>query len=65
MILSLIVFPNRPIDQINLYTKDGFRVSSSLHNEVAEDRAFSNSGAIDIDVHLEILVADIPVKAAL
>lgn len=38
-ILSLIVFPNRPIDQINLYTRDGVRVSSGLHNEVAEDRA--------------------------
>ena len=39
MILSLIVFPNRPIDQINLYTRDGMRVSSGLHNEVAPDRA--------------------------
>ena len=39
MILSLIVFPNRPIDQINLYTKDGIRVSSGLHNEVTEDSA--------------------------
>ena len=39
MILSLIVFPNRPIDQINLYTKDGIRVSSGLHNEVTEDQA--------------------------
>ena len=39
MILSLIVFPNRPIDQINLYTRDGIRVSSGLHNEVTEDRA--------------------------
>jgi len=37
MILSLIIFPNRPIDQINLYTRDGARVSSGLHNEVAED----------------------------
>ena len=37
MILSLIVFPNRPIDQINLYTRDGIRISSGLHNEVAED----------------------------
>ena len=39
MILSLIVFPNRPIDQINLYTKDGFRVSSGLANDVTEDQA--------------------------
>lgn len=39
MILSLIVFPNRPIDQINLYTKDGICVSSGLHNEVAADSA--------------------------
>ena len=39
MILSLIVFPNRPIDQINLYTRDGFRVSSGLANDVAEDLA--------------------------
>lgn len=39
MILSLIVFPNRPIDQINLYTKDGMRVSSGLQNDVEEDRA--------------------------
>lgn len=39
MILSLIIFPNRPIDQINLYTRDGYRVSSGLQNEVAEDRA--------------------------
>ena len=39
MILSLIVFPNRPIDQINLYTRDGVRVSSGLHNDVTEDDA--------------------------
>ena len=39
MILSLIVFPNRPIDQINLFTRDGTRVSSGLHNEVAKDSA--------------------------
>ena len=39
MILSLIVFPNRPIDQINLYTRDGMRVSSGLDNEVTADSA--------------------------
>ena len=39
MILSLIIFPNRPIDQINLYTKDGMCVSSGLRNEVTEDSA--------------------------
>ena len=39
MILSLIVFPNRPIDQINLYTRDGIRVSSGLDNEVTADSA--------------------------
>ena len=39
MILSLIVFPNRPIDQINLYTRDGVRVSTGLDNEVTEDSA--------------------------
>ena len=38
MILSLIIFPNRPIDQINLYTRDGIRISSGLHNEIARDR---------------------------
>ena len=38
-ILSLIVFPNRPIDQINLYTKDGMRISSGLRNEVTKDDA--------------------------
>ena len=37
MILSLIVFPNRPIDQINLYTRDGVRVSTGLDNEVLAD----------------------------
>ena len=39
MILSLIVFPNRPIDQINLYTRDGVRVSTGLDNEVSADNA--------------------------
>ena len=39
MILSLIVFPNRPIDQINLYTRDGVCVSSGLHNDVIRDAA--------------------------
>ena len=39
MILSLIVFPNRPIDQINLYTRDGVRVSSGLDNEITGDSA--------------------------
>lgn len=33
-ILSIIIFPNRPIDQINLYTKDGARVSSGLINGI-------------------------------
>ena len=37
MMLSLIVLPNRPIDQINLYTLDGMRVSSGLLNEVVPD----------------------------
>ena len=41
MILSLIVLPNRPIDQINLYTRDGMRVSSGLLNEVVRDGAAS------------------------
>ena len=39
MILSLIVFPNRPIDQINLYTRDGIRISSGMDNEIARDSA--------------------------
>ena len=34
-ILSIIIFPNRPIDQINLYTQDGKRVSSGTINEIA------------------------------
>ena len=38
-ILSLTIFPNRPIDQINLYTRDGMCISTGLHNEVAEDDA--------------------------
>ena len=33
-LLSIIVFPNRPIDQINLYTKDGQCVCSGLKNGV-------------------------------
>ena len=33
--LSIIIFPNRPIDQINLYTRDGTRISSGLLNEIA------------------------------
>ena len=33
-ILSLIVLPNRPIDQINIYTLDGMRISSGLLNQV-------------------------------
>ncbi len=33
--LSIIIFPNRPIDQINLYTRDGTRISSGLVNEIA------------------------------
>ena len=37
MMLSLIILPNRPVDQINLYTRDGKRVSSGLNNEVAPD----------------------------
>ena len=36
-LLSMIVFPNRPIDQINLYTRDGMRVSTGLNNEIAPD----------------------------
>ena len=39
MILSLIVLPNRPIDQINLYTRDGNRVSSGMDNEITRDSA--------------------------
>ena len=39
MILSLIVFPNRPIDQINLYTRDGIRISSGMDNEITRDSA--------------------------
>ena len=35
-ILSVIIFPNRPIDQINLYTRDGLRVSSGLVNGISE-----------------------------
>lgn len=38
-LLSIIIFPNRPIDQINLYTRDGMRVSSGLVNEIAPDSA--------------------------
>ena len=34
-LLSLIVLPNRPIDQINIYTKDGMRISSGLVNRIA------------------------------
>ena len=33
-ILSLIILPNRPIDQINIYTLDGMRISSGLVNQV-------------------------------
>lgn len=36
-LLSMIVFPNRPIDQINLYTRDGMRVSTGLNNEIVRD----------------------------
>ena len=43
MILSLIVFPNRPIDQINLYTRDGVRVSTGLDNAVVRDSAESKA----------------------
>ena len=39
MILSIIVFPNRPIDQINLYTQDGMRVSTGLNNGVSAAEA--------------------------
>ena len=44
MILSLIVFPNRPIDQINLYTRDGIRVSSGLDNEITADCSIFPAG---------------------
>ena len=37
-ILSLIILPNRPIDQINIYTLDGMRISSGLVNQVAPAR---------------------------
>ena len=37
-ILSLIILPNRPIDQINVYTLDGMRISSGLVNQVAPAR---------------------------
>ena len=33
-ILSMIILPNRPIDQINVYTLDGMRISSGLINQV-------------------------------
>ena len=39
MLLSLIVFPNRPVDQINLYTSGGSVVRSGLLNGVDTDRA--------------------------
>ncbi len=38
-ILSIIVFPNRPIDQINLYTKDGKRICSGLVSGIDEAKA--------------------------
>ena len=42
-LLSLLVLPNRPIDQVNLYTLDGMRVSSGIRNEIAEESAQSQS----------------------
>ena len=39
MILSLIVFPNRPVDQIDLYTFEGESVHTGLRNEQAKVRA--------------------------
>ena len=39
MILSLIVFPNRPVDQIDLYTFEGESVHSGLRNGLARVRA--------------------------
>ena len=38
-VLSMIVFPNRPIDQVNVYLLDGTRISSGLHNEMTADTA--------------------------
>ena len=38
MILSLIILPNRPIDQINIYTTDGMRISSGLLNQISPAR---------------------------
>lgn len=39
MILSGIVFPNRPIDQVNLYTQAGMRVASGMHNGISRGAA--------------------------
>lgn len=43
-ILSMIILPNRPIDQINIYTLDGMEISSGLINQVSpaqpEDQAW-------------------------
>ena len=38
-ILTLVAFPNRPVDQIDLYTKGGTRVSAGIRNEVSADSA--------------------------
>ena len=38
-LLSLIIFPNRPVDQINLYTSGGEAVHSGLLNSTARERA--------------------------
>ena len=33
-LLAALIFPNRPVDQINLYTTDGILVASGLNNEI-------------------------------
>lgn len=33
-ILATLIFPNRPVDQINLYSKDGTMVASGLNNVI-------------------------------
>lgn len=47
-LLSLIVFPNRPIDQINLYTKDGACVRTGLKNGIEAAEAERQSWYDDL-----------------
>ncbi len=38
-LLTMQLFPGRPVDQIDLYRMDGIAISSGLHNEVYEAKA--------------------------